>query len=104
MKVRDKLKSYDEDPGWFQHPPGTVAVTATNGDLARDGIDINTSNTGRNPHAPPKATEPAATPPARTTDPHRGHFKTAYGQGGRAQKARKSRPPAALSNGKPVLK
>jgi hypothetical protein len=25
MKVRDSLGSYDEDPGWYRHPPGTVA-------------------------------------------------------------------------------
>ena len=21
LKVRDNLRSYDEDPGWFKHPP-----------------------------------------------------------------------------------
>jgi hypothetical protein len=25
LKVREKLKSYDEDPGWYENPPGTVA-------------------------------------------------------------------------------
>ena len=25
LKVRDGLRSYDEDPGWYQHPTGTVA-------------------------------------------------------------------------------
>ncbi|MBI1919745.1 MAG: copper oxidase [Geobacter sp.] len=25
VKVRDDLKSYDEDPGWYRHPEGTVA-------------------------------------------------------------------------------
>jgi manganese oxidase len=25
VKVRDELASYDGDPGWFAHPPGTVA-------------------------------------------------------------------------------
>jgi hypothetical protein len=25
VKVRDRLASYDTDPGWYQHPPGTVA-------------------------------------------------------------------------------
>ena len=24
--VREHLASYDEDPGWFQHPPGTLAA------------------------------------------------------------------------------
>jgi len=40
VKVRDQLKSYDEDPGWYQHPPGTVALKASDADLTRDGIDV----------------------------------------------------------------
>src|SRR5262245_6500868 len=41
VKVRDEVKSYDEDPGWYRHPPGTVALKATEEELARDGIDVN---------------------------------------------------------------
>jgi hypothetical protein len=41
IKVRDRLTSYDQDPGWYQHPPGTVALTAKAEDLLRDGIDVN---------------------------------------------------------------
>jgi FtsP/CotA-like multicopper oxidase with cupredoxin domain len=41
IKVRDRLASYDEDPGWYQHPPGTVALKASAAELARDGIDVN---------------------------------------------------------------
>jgi len=40
LKVRDALKSYDEDPGWYQHPPGIVALKASEADLSRDGIDV----------------------------------------------------------------
>ena len=40
IKVRDRLKSYDEDPGWYQHPAGTVAMKASDAELARDGIEI----------------------------------------------------------------
>jgi hypothetical protein len=40
LKVRDQLRTYDDDPGWFKHPPGTVAMPATNADLRRDGIDL----------------------------------------------------------------
>jgi FtsP/CotA-like multicopper oxidase with cupredoxin domain len=40
IKVRDRLASYDKDPGWYQHPRGTVALRASAGDLARDGIDV----------------------------------------------------------------
>jgi FtsP/CotA-like multicopper oxidase with cupredoxin domain len=39
LKVRDQLQSYDEDPGWYQHPTGTVAMKATDEELRRDGID-----------------------------------------------------------------
>jgi hypothetical protein len=41
VKVRDHLRSYDQDPGWYQHPPGTVALKASAAELARDGIDVN---------------------------------------------------------------
>jgi manganese oxidase len=37
LKVRDKL-SGDRDPGWYEHPPGTVASLASADELARDGI------------------------------------------------------------------
>jgi manganese oxidase len=40
VKVRDHLASYDKDPGWYQHPRGTVALKASAADLARDGIDV----------------------------------------------------------------
>jgi FtsP/CotA-like multicopper oxidase with cupredoxin domain len=38
VKVRDQVSGYD-DPGWYDHPPGTVADAATPDDLRRDGID-----------------------------------------------------------------
>jgi len=38
--VRDQLRSYDEEPGWYQHPPGTVALKATDEELRGDGIDV----------------------------------------------------------------
>jgi len=41
LKVRDRLRSYDRDPGWYKHPRGTVALKARAKDLARDGIDVN---------------------------------------------------------------
>jgi hypothetical protein len=46
LKVRDDLERYDEDPGWYRHPPGTVALKATEADLARDGIDVNARSAG----------------------------------------------------------
>ncbi|MFN2623263.1 MAG: multicopper oxidase family protein [Chthoniobacterales bacterium] len=39
LKVREGLTNYD-DPGWYQHPPGTVATVAASEDLRRDGIEL----------------------------------------------------------------
>ena len=36
VKVRDRLTG---DPGWYDHPPGTVARAATPDELRNDGID-----------------------------------------------------------------
>ncbi|MGB1111159.1 MAG: multicopper oxidase family protein, partial [Gammaproteobacteria bacterium] len=38
FKVRERLNGYD-DPGWYQHPKGTVASVAPADQLAKDGID-----------------------------------------------------------------
>jgi hypothetical protein len=40
LKVREQLKSYEEDPGWYKHAPGTVALKATDEELRRDGIQV----------------------------------------------------------------
>lgn len=40
LKVRDSLPSYDQDPGWYQHPAGTVALKASDAELRRDGIEV----------------------------------------------------------------
>jgi len=37
VKVREHLDSYD-DPGWYEHPTGTVAEPADPGEMARDGV------------------------------------------------------------------
>ncbi len=39
VKVRSDLASYD-DPGWYDHPRGTVAESATAEDLKADGIKV----------------------------------------------------------------
>jgi hypothetical protein len=38
LKVRDQLDG-DGDPGWYEHPPGTVSTLARKEDLERDGIE-----------------------------------------------------------------
>jgi manganese oxidase len=60
IKVRDRLESYDKDPGWYQHPRGTVALKASAADLARDGIDVHAptpraANSALNASAPRRA-------------------------------------------------
>lgn len=40
LKVREHLDSYDRDPGWYQHPQGTVASRASYAELQRDGITV----------------------------------------------------------------
>lgn len=39
LKVRDGIASY-EDPGWYENPPGTLALPASAADLARNGIRV----------------------------------------------------------------
>jgi manganese oxidase len=39
LKVRQGLTTYD-DPGWYVHPPGTVADRATEDALRRDGVQV----------------------------------------------------------------
>jgi manganese oxidase len=50
LKVREGITSY-EDPGWYQHPPGTVASLATGDELRRDGIEIQTAPSTPHAHA-----------------------------------------------------
>jgi FtsP/CotA-like multicopper oxidase with cupredoxin domain len=38
VKVRDQLDSYEKDPGWYKHPPNTVATIAARAELERDGV------------------------------------------------------------------
>jgi len=76
LKVRENIASY-EDPGWYVDPPGSLAVVATEGQLRRDGVDINTKTTpaarkatpgavtsGHNHGSPAQATSPATAPAA----------------------------------------
>ena len=41
FKVREEIANY-EDPGWYQHPPGTVADVASAEDLRKDGVAVET--------------------------------------------------------------
>ncbi|MFO0725880.1 MAG: copper oxidase [Myxococcota bacterium] len=37
LKVRDRLENL-EDPGWYKHPEGTLSATASEEELAKDGV------------------------------------------------------------------
>ena len=39
VKVREGITSY-EDPGWYEHPAGTVAIEATPAELRADGLQV----------------------------------------------------------------
>src|SRR5712664_466798 len=75
VKVRDRLKSYDEDPGWYQHAPGTVALKASDAELARDGINVNEPSASGGQSAPESATKGPVDvkPTPRPMDPHKRH-------------------------------
>jgi len=52
LKVRAGSPGF-EDPGWYDHPQGTVASVATEDALRRDGIDLTRFNTGPDIPTPP---------------------------------------------------
>jgi len=68
LKTRENLRSYDEDPGWYQTPADTLATGATPEALQQNGIAVDGSNAPRPPGrvnaAPPVAPEkpPASGP------------------------------------------
>jgi FtsP/CotA-like multicopper oxidase with cupredoxin domain len=43
LKVRETLEG-DGDPGWYEHPAGTVASNATSDELTRDGIAVDAAH------------------------------------------------------------
>ena len=64
LKIRDRLASYDHDPGWYQHPPGTVAEAV-----------------GERQSVAPTTTVPRRRAPL-PDDPHAGHGSGASGTSG----------------------
>lgn len=43
LKVRDGITSY-ADPGWYENPPGTLALPASAAELAQNGIRVKNNN------------------------------------------------------------
>ena len=56
LKVRENIQNYD-DPGWYVHPPGTVASPATADELRRDGIDAQATTAKPAPSTKPAPAE-----------------------------------------------
>jgi hypothetical protein len=78
LKVRDN-PTREDATGWYQHPHGTVADTATAEDLAADGIDPKSlhdkqalANTGQSPtvSAEPSPTTRQSAPASKPTPSH----------------------------------
>jgi hypothetical protein len=67
VKVRDGAVGHD-DPGWYENPPGTVAVAATTDALRRDGVDVDRRVEAVFASARPTP-QPAAQPPAAASQP-----------------------------------
>jgi hypothetical protein len=57
--VRENLSSYDEDPGWYEPPPGTLASLAPAEMLRQSGIDADASTAPRAPAAVMRSWEQA---------------------------------------------
>jgi hypothetical protein len=71
LKVRDRLASYDEDPGWYQHPAGTVALKASDEELRRDGIDVSVGEVKGRDRSPSSSTM-GTDKSSGATDSHQG--------------------------------
>jgi hypothetical protein len=70
LKVRENLKNYDEDPGWYATPNGTLASLAASDVLRKNRIAADGSSAPKPPMGTLKAPPAASTQPA---DPMRGH-------------------------------
>jgi hypothetical protein len=69
LKVRESLPhGYDQDPGWYADPPGTLASLAPADVLAANGIAADASNAPKPP--------PGVNQAAPTADPTRGFAPT----------------------------
>ena len=64
LKVHPDLTSYD-DPGWYNHPPGTVADRASADALSRDGVKADGSSATRPPAEVAKSHRLAPPPPGQ---------------------------------------
>jgi len=74
LKVRENLANYDQDPGWYETPPGTLALPATSDALRANGISSDGSRAPRPPGSgQPKSTPIQGAPPTKGGATHSGH-------------------------------
>ena len=67
LKVREELpRGYDQDPGWYINPPGTVADVAPPDELRQDGVTADGSTAPMMPASVKPASRPY--PPPENTD------------------------------------
>ena len=95
LKVRESLpKGYDQDPGWYDNPPGTVASLAPAEVLERHGIAADGSNA---PKPPPGINQ--APPQAQPTQGHarEGERQGSGGHAGHAAPSGSQNPAAAAA-------
>ena len=74
LKVRDSIANFNEDPGWYEPPAGTLALPATTDSLQQHGINADGGNA---PRAPAQAMKSWKLPPPQQSVPgtthHHGH-------------------------------
>ncbi len=67
LKVREELSNYDEDPGWYQTPPGTFASLAPEDAIQRNGVATDGGSAPRAPAAAMRSWQQA--PPSKERTP-----------------------------------
>ena len=82
LKVRENLSNYDEDPGWYFIPPGTLASLAPAEVLRQNGVADDASTAVRAPVAAMKSWQQAP-PTHREGNAPSGHSR--HGGHGDAQ-------------------
>lgn len=81
LKVRESLSNYDEDPGWYQTPPGTLASIAAPEALRENAIAEDASTAPRAPAAAMKSW-PQSPPATGARSPSTGNNAGHGGHGG----------------------
>ena len=73
LKVRETLRNYEDDPGWYQTPPGTLASLAASEALRANAIAPDAADAPRAPAASMKSWPQAPSDAAPAAPSHRGH-------------------------------